>query len=185
MPILDGSSYASFVVRLSQAAVEPVSVAWNTKSVTAVPGKDYEETAGTVTFLPTETEKVVQVLVYGRAPGDVEEREFRIELLPVPNVVLGQSALNCIIDVVDQGGAIVSKVTVAVGRTGPSAYEVAKLQGFQGTPEDWIESLKVKGDDGDKGDQGDSAAKQFFDEGYIPDPTPGAMFNRLAKEAVL
>lgn len=70
MPILEGSSYASFLIRLSQSPTEAVSVEWKTEAVTAVPGQDYADAAGTVTFNPGETEKTVQVLVYGRAPGD-------------------------------------------------------------------------------------------------------------------
>jgi len=38
---------------------------------------------------------------------------------------------------------------------GDSAYEIAVNQGFTGTEEDWLESLKVKGDKGDKGEKGD------------------------------
>lgn len=180
MPILDGSSYASFVVRLSQAATEPVKVDWRTESVTAVPGTDYQETAGAVEFLPTETQKVVQVLVYGRAPGDNQPREFRIHLLPAPNVVLGQSTTNCIIDVRDQDDVVISTVTVASGQSGLNAYEVAKLQGFQGTPTEWINSLKVKGDTGDTAWAG--MAETINPETgnpFIPDATVPAMVDFL------
>lgn len=42
------------------------------------------------------------------------------------------------------------------GKDGKSAYEIAVESGFEGTEEEWIESLKgEKGDTGDKGDKGD------------------------------
>lgn len=181
MPILDGSSYASFVISLSQAAIEPVAIGWRTESVTAVPGVDYAETSGTVNFLPTETEKTVQVLVYGRAPGDTEPREFRLHLLPSPNVVLGSATRNCIITVRDEADVVVSTVTVATGQTGLNAYEFAKLLGFVGTPAEWVESLKGQGDKGDTGDDGLTASQQFFDAGLITDPSAATMFAKLAE----
>lgn len=39
---------------------------------------------------------------------------------------------------------------------GLSAYEIAVLEGFDGTRAEWLESLKVKGDKGDKGETGDT-----------------------------
>ena len=49
---------------------------------------------------------------------------------------------------VSQGGG-------SKGKDGKSAYEIAVEHGYQGTEEQWLESLKgVKGDKGDKGDPG-------------------------------
>lgn len=39
--------------------------------------------------------------------------------------------------------------TDGLGVAGPSAYDLAVLNGFTGTVEQWLESLKVKGDKGD------------------------------------
>lgn len=39
---------------------------------------------------------------------------------------------------------------------GLSAYEIAVLEGFNGTEAEWLESLKVKGDTGPKGETGDT-----------------------------
>lgn len=47
---------------------------------------------------------------------------------------------------------------------GDSAYETAVKNGFEGTEEEWLESLK--GDDGDKGDEGDSAYKIAVSNGF-------------------
>jgi|SRR5699024_6926687 len=42
------------------------------------------------------------------------------------------------------------------GSAGKSAYELAVEEGFEGSLEDWLESLKgEKGDPGDKGDPGE------------------------------
>jgi hypothetical protein len=38
------------------------------------------------------------------------------------------------------------------GAAGPSAYDIAVKNGFQGTESEWLDSLKVKGDKGDRGD---------------------------------
>ncbi|KFD27073.1 Calx-beta domain-containing protein [Sphingobium yanoikuyae] len=175
MPILEGSSYASFLIRLSQSPTEAVSVEWKTEAVTAVPGQDYADAAGTVTFNPGETEKTVQVLVYGRAPGDTSTRTFRIRLFPAPDAILGNSLLNAVIRVIDEDDAIVTSVTVANGPDGLSAYELAKLQGFTGTVEEWLVSIE-----GAPGADGDSATKQLADAGLIAEDDPAALFQRLA-----
>lgn len=175
MPILEGSSYATFLIRLSMAATESVAVQWATEAVTAVPGQDYADASGTVTFLPGETEKPVQVLVYGRAPGDTSTRTFRIRLFPAPDAILGSSLLNAVIRVIDQDDTVVTSVTVANGPDGLSAYELAKLQGFVGTAEQWLASIE-----GAPGADGDSATKQLADAGLIDEDDPAALFARLA-----
>ena len=44
------------------------------------------------------------------------------------------------------------------GFRGYSAYEIAVQEGFDGTVDEWLESLKgVKGDKGEKGDRGGTA----------------------------
>ena len=47
---------------------------------------------------------------------------------------------------------------------GHSAYQLAVDAGFEGTEEEWIESLK--GDKGDKGDTGDSAYEEALKNGF-------------------
>lgn len=48
---------------------------------------------------------------------------------------------------------------------GHSAYQLAVNAGFEGTEEEWIESLK--GDKGDKGDTGDSAYEEARKNGFV------------------
>lgn len=142
MPIFDGATFSTFVVRLSKPATEPVTVGWKTEPGTAFPGQDYEEAEGELTFLPGQVEKSVQILVYGREAGDDEARTFRIAILPSPNVVLGQAATDLIITVNDDDDAPVATATFAKGMEGLSAYEIAQLQGFTGTPAEWMAHLR-------------------------------------------
>lgn len=54
----------------------------------------------------------------------------------------------------------ISDLSGAQGIQGLSAYQVAVQEGFVGSEEDWIASLKgEKGDTGDKGDKGDTGEK--------------------------
>ncbi|MED5545701.1 MAG: Calx-beta domain-containing protein [Pseudomonadota bacterium] len=156
MPNLNGSSYASYVVRLSRAPLTVIQIPWTTEAGSAVPGEDYEETSGTLSFTPGETEKVIQVLVYGRNAGDDEDRDFTIRLTPTTGVVLAAESTKAVISVVDEAGTTIAAVTVASGPDGRSAYDLARLQGFDGTPAEWVASLK--GEQGDKGDDGADGA---------------------------
>jgi len=75
-------------------------------------------------------------------------------------------------------GSMVGNLGVVFGKDGQSAYEIAVKNGFEGTEEEWIQSLK--GVDGTvafedltpeqkaslKGDKGDNGAKGA--DGYTP-----------------
>jgi hypothetical protein len=138
-----GSSYVTYSVRLSRALDAPVDVAWRTQAGTAVPGTDYEDASGTLTFAAGDTAKSIQVLVYGRDPGDTDERTFSILVIPPPDILLRDGAAQCIITVIDADDATVTSVVVANGPNGTSAYDLAKLQGFTGTADEWLASLKA------------------------------------------
>lgn len=171
MPTLTGSSYASYVVRLSRAATESIFLQWHTVAGTAVPGTDYEETSGSVTFAPGETEKTIQVLVYGRTGNDTAPRDFSIKLTPTPGVILGAETSKCIIKVVDESGATIAAVTMAAGPAGAAAksnYELAQQAGFTGTLAEWLASLKGEpGGQGDKGDDGPDAYAVALAAGFV------------------
>ncbi|WP_278984069.1 Calx-beta domain-containing protein [Sphingobium yanoikuyae] len=159
---MTGSSYASYVVRLSRAATESIFLQWATIAGTAVPGTDYEETSGGLTFAPGETEKTIQVLVYGRTGNDTTPRTFSIKLTPTPGVILGAEMAKCIIRVVDESGATIAAVTMAAGPAGDDgkdAFAVAQAAGFTGTLAEWLASLK--GEPGDKGDDGGDGADAY------------------------
>ena len=58
----------------------------------------------------------------------------------------------------------------AVLINGKSAYDIAKEQGFVGTEQEWLNSLKgANGEKGDKGDKGDTGAQgQNGRDGHTP-----------------
>ena len=64
--------------------------------------------------------------------------------------------------------------TGTTGPAGPSAYEVAVSNGFEGSETDWLTSLKgEKGDKGDKGDQGPQGLKGDKGDQGIPGTSGG------------
>ena len=64
-----GSVLAQFTITLSKAVSEPVAVEWFTTDGTAKAGVDYAANKGIAIFQPGQTEKKVDILVYGRAVG--------------------------------------------------------------------------------------------------------------------
>lgn len=145
MSNLSGATTAVFVVKLSAALEVAVSVDWQTKDGTAKAGADYEAASGTVTFEAGETEKQIQVIAYGREAGDTESKTFSILLYPPENAILDQTLTEVEIQVIDDGGIAVTSLVVAAGPRGLkgdpglSAYELAKMQGFEGNLQDWLE----------------------------------------------
>ena len=145
MTSLSGATTAVFIVKLSAALGVPVNVAWQTKDGTAKAGTDYEAASGSVTFDAGETQKQIQVVVYGRETGDTATRKFNILLYPPENAILDQTLTEVEIQVTDSEGVTVTSLVVATGPRGLkgdpglSAYELAKIQGFEGTLQEWLE----------------------------------------------
>jgi lysophospholipase L1-like esterase len=143
---LIGATTAAFAISLSVALTEPVDVAWSTKDGTAKAGIDYQAASGVVTFLPGETEKQVQVIVYGQSTVG-PDKTFYIALTPPTNAILGNSLVDCIITVVDDEGTPITMVIVAQGKRGfkgdpgLSAYQQAALMGYTGTVEQWMAEI--------------------------------------------
>lgn len=138
-----GSTIARFTITLSKSVAEPVQVAWNTKDGTAKAGIDYAGASGTAVFSPGETNKDVDVLVYGRAVG-TEDRNFFLEMTPPPNAILGESIGECIIYLDTAGNTAVIQVIVPTGQQGAkgdSAYQSWLNLGNTGTEQDFIDSL--------------------------------------------
>lgn len=142
-----GSALARFTITLSQAVTEPVQVEWFTSDGTAKAGVDYAENKGTALFSPGETEKTVDILVYGRAVGS-EDRSFFVEMLPPTNAILGASIGECIITVDTSGSTPVTQIIVPTGPVGPngkSAYQSYLDTTTDNPPKteaEWVESLK-------------------------------------------
>lgn len=145
MANLTGSTTAVFFVSLSAAVDEIVDVDWNTRDGTAIAGKDYEATSGTVSFLPGETEKAIDVIVYGQDDASADGKKFYIELKPPANAVLTDALAECVITVADEDGVLVTSLVIAQGKRGLkgnpglSAYEQAVLMGYTGTVEEWMQ----------------------------------------------
>lgn len=141
-----GSVLAQFTITISKAVSEPVAVEWFTSDGTAKAGVDYAANKGTALFLPGETAKTVDILVYGRAVG-TEDRSFFVEMLPPTNAILGAAIGECIIHVDTSGSQPVTQIIVPTGPKGDegeSAYETwLKLPGNAGkTEQEFIDSLK-------------------------------------------
>ncbi|QIW86640.1 tail protein [Klebsiella phage LASTA] len=145
MTNLSGATTAVFIISLSSALEVPVNVDWETKDGTAKAGTDYEAASGSVTFEAGDTQKQIQVAVYGRETGDTTTRKFSILFYPPENAILDQTLNEVEIQVTDSEGVAVTSLVVATGPRGIkgdpglSAYELAKLQGFEGTLQDWLE----------------------------------------------
>ena len=163
---LIGATTAVFPIRLSIAVTSPVDVEWSTRDGSAVAGSDYKAAAGTVTFLPGETEKQIEVQVYGQSITPADDKVFFIRLNPPSNAVLVDAILTCTINIIDDQGTPSVAVVIAEGRRGPkgdpglSAYEQAVLMGYSGTLAEWMDQLADASKAADRaGDHAVSAAE--------------------------
>lgn len=139
-----GSVLAQFTITLSKAVSEPVAVEWFTTDGTAKAGVDYAANKGIAIFQPGQTEKKVDILVYGRAVGS-EDRTFFVEMLPPTNAILGASVGECIIHVDTTGSQPVTQIIVPTGPKGDegkSSYQSWLDQGHTGSEADFLEWLK-------------------------------------------
>jgi hypothetical protein len=71
-----GAVAASFVVTLSAASTETITVTYATANGTAVSGSDYQGRSGTVTFAPGQTSQTITVLLNGDRLGEPNETFF-------------------------------------------------------------------------------------------------------------
>lgn len=142
---LIGSATALFPVRLSTASTDTVEVQWQTQDGSAIGGIDYKPAKGVAIFSPGETEKQIEVIVYGQTVTPAEEKAFFIRLAPPKNAVLVDSLLTCLIHIDDSGAGPVLEVIVPQGKRGfkgepgMSSYDLAVQMGlFDGTIEEWM-----------------------------------------------
>jgi hypothetical protein len=75
-----GTVNANFVVSLSAASSQPVTVRYATADGTAVAGSDYQAASGTLTFAPGVTSRTVTVLVNGDRLSDNSSEFFFVHL---------------------------------------------------------------------------------------------------------
>lgn len=144
----NGATTAVFAITLSTTINKPISVKWQTEDGTGKAGLDYIAANGTVEFLPGETEKQIQVTVFGRSPDSgAADRMFYIKLFPPSDAILANTLTECTIKVTDDEGTPVTELIVAQGKRGQkgdpglSAYEQAVNMGFTGTLQDWMNEI--------------------------------------------
>jgi chitinase len=93
-----GSAPASFVVSLSSASSDTVTVRHVTTDGTATAPADYSSTSGQVTFAPGETSKTVDVPVRGDRT-DEDDETFSVDLSDPTNATIGDGhAVGTIVD---------------------------------------------------------------------------------------
>lgn len=149
MTIVVGSALARFEVTLTKPATEAVHVNWRTIDGTAITGRDYAQNSGTVSFLPGEVTKAIEIFVHGRAVG-TEDRVFYVQLDPPINAILADNIGACVIHVDTDASQPVLTVIIPKGERGLrgfSAYEIALQNGFVGSETEWLASLKPKASD--------------------------------------
>jgi hypothetical protein len=71
-----GTTTVQYIVRLTNASVETISINYATADNTANAGTDYVATSGTLTFQPGEVEKTFPVQINGDTVEEVDERFF-------------------------------------------------------------------------------------------------------------
>ncbi len=82
-----GQTFVSFVVLLSQAAAETITVDFVTEQDTAKESSDYLRAAGTLTFEPGELAKVITVEVNGDISSEDDE-SFKVRLSNATNATI-------------------------------------------------------------------------------------------------
>jgi hypothetical protein len=149
----DGSAPASFVVTLSTASSDTVTVRHVTTDGTAAAPADYTSTSGQVTFAPGETSKTVDVPVRGDKM-DEDDETFSVDLSDPTNATIGDGhGVGTIVDddqaptislsggSVSEGDAGTSTLTYTATLDAPSGKRVtvgfATADGSAHQPEDY------------------------------------------------
>jgi probable HAF family extracellular repeat protein len=109
-----GTRTFSFIVSLSEASSQPVTVNYATASGTAAVGSDYQSVSGTVTFAPGETYKTISVLVNGDRLPEANETFFVNLTSPTNAIIAGGQGLGTIVD--DEPLISISDVTKKEGK---------------------------------------------------------------------
>ena len=104
-----------FRVSLARAAVNPVTVRYETVDATALAGEDYESASGTLTFAVGETEQWVEVTLIDDTEEDSGET-FSLRLSEVTGAVLGDA---------DGTGTILNTEATPVSISEPSGTDFA------------------------------------------------------------
>jgi Calx-beta domain len=109
-----GTRTFSFIVSLSEASSQPVTVNYATAGGTAGVGSDYQSVSGTVTFAPGETYKTISVLVNGDRLLEADETFFVNLTSPTNAIIANSQGVGTILD--DEPRISISDVAKAEGR---------------------------------------------------------------------
>ncbi|MEQ8959445.1 MAG: Calx-beta domain-containing protein, partial [Coleofasciculus sp. C2-GNP5-27] len=118
----NGSQYANFTVRLSDAYSEVVTVDYSTSDESAIAGKDYLATNGILTFDPGETTKTVNVEIFGDT--DIETDETLVLNLSNPiNGAIADSQGTVTIENDDLPTLSIENISLTEGNSGITTAE--------------------------------------------------------------
>ena len=112
----NGSVSAVFMVSLSAAYDQPVTVNFATADGTAASGGDYQAASGMVTFAPGETLKTVTIQVYGDRLPESNETFFVVLSNPTNATIADAQGVGTIVD--DEPRISISDVAKSEGKKG-------------------------------------------------------------------
>ncbi len=113
-----GTTSVSFLVTLSASSSKTVSVTYATGYNTASQPADYQQTTGTLTFVPGDRAEQVRVNIAGDTI-DEDDETFLVDLAdPVNATLADDQALGTIIDDDPPPGIRIADLTVAEGSSG-------------------------------------------------------------------
>jgi hypothetical protein len=111
-----GTREAGFIVNLSFASAEPVTVAYATVDGSATAGSDYQATSGTLTFAPGETINLITVPLKGDRLAEPNETFF-VNLSSPTNASIGRGqGIGTIVD--DDPRISITDTSVTEGNMG-------------------------------------------------------------------
>jgi hypothetical protein len=110
----------SFTVSLSRASTQAVTVAYSTANGTALAGSDYQAAAGTLTFLPGETQKSLSVGVLGDSVYEWDET-VSVNLSSATNATIADAtATGTILNDDPKPALTIKGQSLAEGSSGPT-----------------------------------------------------------------
>lgn len=115
-----GTTQATFVIALSGASAQSVSLSFATANGTAIAGSDYVANSGALSFAPGEVEKSVVVLVNGDTVDETQETFF-LDISNVQNATVSSSRGTGFINDDDGPTISINDVSVTEGNAGTKA----------------------------------------------------------------
>ncbi len=115
----DVSPAATFVISLAAPSGQTITVNYSTFDGTAVAGKDYTATTGTLTFNPGDTSKTVSVPVLRESTYGPPTRSFTLVLSnPINAAIFSGTGTGTILDTVTPPTVTIDNFSVTEGNSG-------------------------------------------------------------------